>query len=211
MQSKKRNAGGSDPKGFDSIVSEVFAPIYPVISEQIIEQTGKLNGYCLDLGCGTGALGRSIAKLSDLHVTFYDQSKEMLDISTNYVKEENLIDRSSFRMGDVHEIPLDPNCMDLVISRGSIPFWDDLDKAFSEIMRVLKNDGHAYIGGGFGNEKLRNEIIEKMNKRKGGWRNSTKDKFDLKKKTLPKVIQNLNIGNKNFIKILNKLQWKFHQ
>jgi ubiquinone/menaquinone biosynthesis C-methylase UbiE len=199
MKSKKINSGGTDPKGFDSIVREVFAPIYPVISQQIISKTGKSDGECLDLGCGTGALGRALASLCDMNVTYYDQSSEMLELSASYANSERLVNRSKFVCGDVHDLSLNDNVMDLVVSRGSIPFWDDLNKAFSEILRVLKNGGHAYIGGGFGNEKLRTEIVEAMNKRDGGWRNSAKDKFKQKQELLPKIINKLNASKTQII------------
>ncbi|MGB3960994.1 MAG: class I SAM-dependent methyltransferase, partial [Sulfurimonas sp.] len=136
---------------FDIIVREIFAPIYPVISQQIIEKTGVRSGRCLDVGCGTGALGRSIAKYSDLHITYFDQSAEMMQFAMDYAKEENLMLRSDFLVGDVHELNLQDNTIDLVISRGSSPFWVDWKRAYSEIIRVLKVGAKAYIGGGFGN------------------------------------------------------------
>ncbi|BAK73995.1 class I SAM-dependent methyltransferase [Arcobacter sp. L] len=183
--------GAKDPKGFDNIVKEIFAPIYPVISQQIIEKTSLVEGKCLDAGCGTGALGRAFAKKTKMQITFFDKSHEMLNLSKQYVNDENLSNRSSFLFGDIHDIPCENESFDLVISRGSTPFWDDWSKAYDEIFRILKIGGQAYIGGGFGNKNLRNQIRKKMEEKEPNWRNSFKDRLEEKKETLPKIIKDL--------------------
>ena len=50
---------------------------------------------------------------------------------------------------DAHNLPLDDETADIVVSRGSFHIWKDKPKAFSEIYRVLKPGGVAYIGRGF--------------------------------------------------------------
>lgn len=196
---KNENKGARDPQGFDNIVKEVFAPIYPVISEQIIKKTELTNGKCLDAGCGTGALGRAYAKKTQMEIIFFDKSNEMIELSKQYVKEENLHNRSSFILGDIHNIPCENQTLDLVISRGSTPFWDDWTKAYKEIFRVLKEGGKAYIGGGFGNEKLRKEIKETMQKRNPEWKKSFQDRLKSKKEILPQIMKNLNPSNYEII------------
>ena len=196
---KYENKGAKDPQGFDNIVKEVFAPIYPVISEQIIEKTKLTHGKCLDAGCGTGALGRAFAKKTQMEIIFFDKSNEMIELSKQYVKEENLHDRSYFILGDIHHIPCENQTFDLVISRGSTPFWDDWGKAYEEIFRVLKQGGQAYIGGGFGNKELSKEIKETMQKRDSEWKNSFKDRLQSKKEILPQIMENLNITNYEII------------
>ena len=196
---QRENRGATNPQRFDTIVREIFAPIYPVIAQQIIDKTGVRSGKCLDVGCGTGALGRSIAKHSNLHVTYFDQSVEMIQLAMDYVKEENLIFRSDFLVGDIHKLNLQESSMDLVISRGSSPFWMDWKLAYSEILRVLKVGGKAYIGGGFGNAELREHIVNTMNKNNPNWRNSFKDKVVLEREALPSVMLHLQPGNFSII------------
>jgi ubiquinone/menaquinone biosynthesis C-methylase UbiE len=197
MEIKPHYRGGSDPQGFDRISRELFAPIYPIISEQIIQRTGMVDGYCLDVGCGTGALGRALANRTNLHITFFDQSPEMMDLSIKYVTEENLLGRSEFEIGDIHQLQFNDHTMDLVVSRGSAPFWEDWERAYKEIFRVLKKGGHAYIGGGFGNAKLREEIAQKMD-RKGGKR-PPKEVFQRKKALLPDIFKALNATHSEII------------
>jgi ubiquinone/menaquinone biosynthesis C-methylase UbiE len=71
--------------------------------------------------------------------------------------------------GDVQKIPFGNESMDLVVSRGSFFFWKNLSWGFAECMRVLRPGGMAYIGGGFGNARLRDEIAVKMRERDPGW------------------------------------------
>lgn len=152
-------------QSYDRTVREVFAPIYPVIAEQIKTKTAIKSGRCLDVGCGTGALGIALAKITNLHISFFDQSEEMLGLAKNYAFAGGLEGRSEFVCGDIHAIAVESESVDIVISRGSIPFWDDWHKAYGEILRVLKKGGMVYVGGGFGNAELSRQINEQKRRK----------------------------------------------
>ena len=182
---------------FDYIAENIFFPIYPVIADQIITKTKITSGNCLDIGCGGGHLGLFVAKQSKMNVTLFDKSKDALENAKNRISNWNLNENVSTLIGDVHEIPFGMNSFQLIVSRGSLWFWENPKKAFSEIYRVLSPDGYAYIGGGFGNELLRKEIYEKMKEIDDDWPNSRK-KF-----TEGNTIEKFNdilidIGIKNF-------------
>ncbi|MDD5051345.1 MAG: class I SAM-dependent methyltransferase [Sulfuricurvum sp.] len=191
--------GATNPQSFDQIVREIFSPIYPVIAEQIVYKTRITSGRCLDVGCGTGALGIAVAKITNMHVTFFDQSEEMLGFSERYAALNDLDNRSAFIQGDVHTIPIPDEDFHLIISRGSSPFWDDWHKAYSEIVRVLKPGGIAYIGGGFGNAQLRENIVKTMSENNPNWRNSFKDKIKPERDALPGILRSLPILHFNII------------
>jgi ubiquinone/menaquinone biosynthesis C-methylase UbiE len=188
---QKAHKGARDPLGFDAIVREVFAPIYPVIASQIVRQTRIADGVCLDAGCGTGALGRAIAQLGGFRVTFFDQSEPMLALAQQYAETEEIAARSSFVLGDIHAIPLPSESVDLVISRGSTFFWDDWERAYGEILRVLRRGGQAYIGGGFGNAALREQIIVTMRERTPEWEKRAKDRSKKIRDELPEILERL--------------------
>ena len=170
----------SKAEEFNRLVHEVFAPCYPVIAGQILEKAGlqsnqdsgtdTADGLCLDLGCGPGFLGLAIAEASSLELCMLDQDPEMLDICRHNAEARNLENRVRIQPGDVHAIPLPDNSVRLAVSRGSVFFWEDLPRAFSEIHRVLAPGGMAYIGGGFGNPELKMQIDEEMDRRSPEWK-----------------------------------------
>lgn len=155
-----------DALAYDRIAREVFAPVYPVIAQQIMRRTGITEGVCLDIGTGGGYLGIALAGLTNLEFHLMDKSPEMLEIAYTNVVDSGLRKRVRTTQGDVHHIPRDDGSVDLVISRGSLFFWEDKAKAFAEIYRVLAPGGQAYVGGGMGTGELFDKIKEQMDQRR---------------------------------------------
>lgn len=157
-----------DAISYDEIARTVFAPIYPVIADQIIARTHVTHGFCLDIGCGSGYLGAALARKTDLEMCFLDLSVEMLALTNRTIAENGLTTRARTLQGDVRTIQLPDASVNLCVSRGSIFFWEELTPAFSEIYRVLTPGGWAYIGGGFGTLELKTAIVEEMTRRNRG-------------------------------------------
>jgi SAM-dependent methyltransferase len=149
---------GDDARQYDEFSKTTLARIYPIIANQILERTGITNGACLDVGSGPAPLAMAIALLSDLRVTALDSSLEMYNLAQENIRSRCMEDRVIPVIGDVHAIPAADATFSLVISRGSFPFWKDLPTAFREIYRVLRPGGSAYIGGGYGNSRIRDEV-----------------------------------------------------
>ncbi len=154
-----------DVQKYDAIARTVFAPVYPVIAEQIKVRTGIVKGACIDVGCGGGYLGAALARVTDLSMCFFDRSEEMLAIVDRTIAENHLEGRATKLLGEVSSIGLPDASVDLAISRGSVFFWEDLAGAFREIHRVLAPGGWSYIGGGFGSLELKESIKREMETR----------------------------------------------
>jgi ubiquinone/menaquinone biosynthesis C-methylase UbiE len=159
----------SDVSTYNSIALGINAPIYAYYAGRILEKTGIESGNCLDVGCGGGYLGLALARITALNFIFLDKSPEMLGYAENNIASSGLTERAATLLGHVQAIPLSDASVDLVISRGSVPFWDELATAFREIKRVLKPGGLAYIGGGLGDPKTRDAIRERMEKEHPEW------------------------------------------
>lgn len=155
-------------KQFDEIARTIFAPIYPVIARQIVQHTGITQGACLDAGCGSGYLGAALADITNLHMTFFDASQEMLTIAEQTMEGNGLRSRAGTLSGDIGSIALPTGSVDLVISRGSIFFWEDLPRSICEICRILAPGGRTWIGGGFGTAALKESIRLQMAERNKG-------------------------------------------
>jgi ubiquinone/menaquinone biosynthesis C-methylase UbiE len=162
---------------FPDIAENVFAPIYPVIASDIVGSSGIKEGICLDLGCGLASLGIALAEQTDLTVYAVDISEKMYELSTEKAARHGVSDRLNPTLADVHKLPFDDDFANLVVSRGSVFFWDNLPVAFSEIARVLAPGGEAWIGGGFGTAELRQQIAKTMEERDPGWQEGSKKRL----------------------------------
>lgn len=155
---------------FDEIAEQIFRPVYGVLAEQIRKTTGIGHGHCLDIGCGGGHLGLNLALQTRCQLTLVDLSAPALALAQARAAQWGIeAQRLQFVPGDVHQLPLADASMDLCISRGSLWFWENSEQAFSEILRVLKPGGQAYIGSGFGNAELKAEVDQKMRQRDPSW------------------------------------------
>lgn len=179
-QNNKQNAkkmGKKDSKEFLVIADTIFSPIYPVIAEQIVTNTGIHSGTALDVGSGPGHLATALALASECTVHALDCSPDMVEICQRRISEKGLTKKVIPSCGDVCEISFDDNSFDLIVSRGSWFFWEDLEKGLSEIYRVLKPGGKTYIGGGFGNTTLKEQIVSAMKERKSDFESGMKERL----------------------------------
>jgi ubiquinone/menaquinone biosynthesis C-methylase UbiE len=153
---KKMNAAG-----YDETARGINAPMYDYYAKVIKEKTGIIKGVCLDVGSGGGYMGLALAKITDLDFIFLDISADMLEKAKLHIVEDGLQKRAKTLLADVHSIPLPDGSINLVISRGSIPFWKDPALALKEIYRVLAPGGKAYVGGGRGTPEVKAQIEAK--------------------------------------------------
>jgi SAM-dependent methyltransferase len=165
---------------FPYIAENIFAPIYPVIAANIVKQSGIEKGICLDLGCGIASLGISVAEITDMQVYGIDISTKMCKLSKNKSLRHGLSGTVVPVQSDVHLLPFRNNCADLIVSRGSVFFWNDLPVAFKEISRVLAPGGQAWVGGGFGTKELKAQISEQMVEIDPDWNASSKERLSPK-------------------------------
>ncbi|OPX95286.1 MAG: Dimethylglycine N-methyltransferase [Syntrophorhabdus sp. PtaU1.Bin002] len=163
---EKTTQGSDTPRkmnvsGYDETARGINAPMYAYYAQKIKEKTGITKGVCIDVGSGGGYLGLALAKITDLDFIFLDISADMLEKAKLHIVEDGLQKRAKTLLADVHSIPLADGSANLVISRGSIPFWKDPAKALKEIYRVLAPGGKAYIGGGRGTPEIQAQIAAK--------------------------------------------------
>ena len=143
-----------------------FAPVYPALAKQIIEDTGVKGGICVDLGTGPGALGIALAKAGNFKVYAVDINPFAVAIAQQNAVEAGVSDRFFPMLGNALDLPFKDNFADLVVSRGMIPFIEDKAAVLRDAYRVLKKGGAAYIGGGF-SRMLEEETVVKIVK--GAW------------------------------------------
>jgi ubiquinone/menaquinone biosynthesis C-methylase UbiE len=143
-------------------MSRLFSEVYPYIARHITEKFGIVNGNCLDIGAGAGSLGIALAKISNLFVVALDSDSAAIDITVKNILFERLTHRMMVVETDVCDIPFPDNSFDLIVSRGSVFFWQDLPEALKEMYRVLKPKGIIFCGGGLGSREISRRIQERI-------------------------------------------------
>ena len=103
----------------------------------IVEEQG--GGRVLDLGCGAGHVGFSVAPHAR-EVVAYDLSPEMLAVVARTAGERGLGNVST-RQGVAEKLPFEDESFDMVLTRFSAHHWDDLDAGLRAAARVLKPGG----------------------------------------------------------------------
>jgi SAM-dependent methyltransferase len=173
MPARKQRGGmdtEQDAGRFLAISREVFAPLYPYYAARFLAASGISRGLCLDAGAGPGFLGLAVAEASRCRVILADRSPAMLRAAQEEIARRGLPGRATALGADVAALPLADGCVDLVVSRGSVMFWDDLPRSFGELWRALAPGGRAYLGGGLGPPAMRLAICRAMAARDARWR-----------------------------------------
>ena len=122
--------------------------IYEYLTQQFIQDYGITEGRCLDIGTGQGNLGLELAKQTSLQLYLLDIKEESLAIALASCEESGLQSRVSIIKAAAEQMPFLDNYFNLVISRGSIFFWQSQTDGLREVYRILRPGGVAYIGGG---------------------------------------------------------------
>jgi ubiquinone/menaquinone biosynthesis C-methylase UbiE len=81
-----------------------------------------------------------------------DPNSEALPSAVSSAREAKLASRVRVLAARAEALPLRDGVADLVVSRGSIFFWNDPPVGLREIHRVLTRGGKAMIGGGLGED-----------------------------------------------------------
>ena len=162
----------------EKVMNDHFRKIYPVIASQIVEYTGISSGHCIDLGGGPGMLGISLAKITNMKVTVYDLLPECVELVPENSMANGVANRVKAIQGVAEDMKFADNSIDLVVSRGSIFFWEDQKKGLAEVFRVLRPGGWAYIGGGFGSKKLLDEINKLKEEEDPEWAKKKRERME---------------------------------
>lgn len=106
----------------------------------------KSNAKVLDIGCGGGAnIANWLAKCTNGHVSGIDYSK----VSVAESEKLNAIaikqGKCDIVYGDVSSMPFDDEAFDCVSAFETVYFWEDLEKCFAEVRRVMKSGGTFFI------------------------------------------------------------------
>jgi ubiquinone/menaquinone biosynthesis C-methylase UbiE len=99
----------------------------------------------LDIGCGNGITAIELARRFDVTVTGIDNAEKMIAAAQELAAKETLKGKTSFRVGDVTQLPTDLGTFDVIYTERVLINLSDgqaQEKAIADITRLLAHDGH---------------------------------------------------------------------
>ena len=158
--------GAKPTGGIGRIIGILMNRLQTAVYAQCIDKRLPPDGSMIvDIGCGGG---RFIKYLSESNPSFQllgiDHSSEMVKLSKWTNRRQLRLKHSQVTIlhASVKQIPLDDNQADLVTAFDTINFWPDIQKSFSEVLRILKKGGKFLIMNGFPSEGSRWWRIAKL-------------------------------------------------
>lgn len=160
MRTPSREAGGG--RGSED---EALPPCYPFVADDVIRLCSpRQDGLWVDLGSGAGPGALALMERCTARFVLVDPNAEGLGAAVQEAARVGVADRVAVACSCAEALPLADASVDLVVSRGSIYFWQDRPRGLAEVYRVLRPGGQAMIGGGLGRdypEWARQEFIRR--------------------------------------------------
>ncbi len=180
-----------DVKKFAQVANTIFAPIYPVVAEQMLNRLKISQGLCLEIGTGPGLLAYEVAKKLKSKIIGIDINVETLIIAKELLKKKDrttILQKIKWVCSNASCLPFKDKTFDMTISRGSFFFWENKVKGIREILRVLKPGGKAMVGGGFGNMALKTKVAKEIKEIYDDWEERVEKR---RRKFNPKALKEL--------------------
>jgi SAM-dependent methyltransferase len=180
-----------DARRMVEVANSRLAPVYAPLAEYLVGRLALADkrGIGIDLGSGPGNLIVELAKRTPLHWVNADINPHFFAGFYQRTAASGVGHQVSAMFADAHALPFRDNYADVLVSRGTFPFWQDQERAFREIHRVLKPGGVAFVGRGF-SPNLPPAIARKV---RAGGRGGPPYKPDETEAALRRIMKGLNI------------------
>ncbi|MCM1987914.1 class I SAM-dependent methyltransferase [Methanococcoides seepicolus] len=149
MQEKNLSMKDIEDLGYYDFMSYLGVPYFHVgglTSTKRLAELCQINkaSKVLMVGCGMGFSACFVAERFGCSVVGVDIAEVSIRKAKERAESLGLGDRVEFRMGDAYDLPFEPDTYDVVITEFVAQFFD-MDKAFQELVRVLKPGGMVGI------------------------------------------------------------------
>lgn len=122
---------------------ERTAAEFEPVAQAVVERAAPMpSERVLDLACGTGNAAL-LAAAGGARVIGVDSARRLLDLARQRARTLGL--EIDFRVGDLLELPVEGDAVDLVISIFGLVFASDPSGAMHELARVIRPGGRAYV------------------------------------------------------------------
>lgn len=129
---------------YDFYTKVFFLKIYEQFARWIPVKNPQ--GSILDVGAAAGYLGVALAeKYPQLKVYSTDLAPDMVRMNRKVIRRNKLEDRVIAQCEDAYNLSFADNTFDLVINSFTFHHWDNPERMFAELHRVLKPGGEMFI------------------------------------------------------------------
>lgn len=126
---------------------EVFARL---LDKYLLRLNLPASAQVLEVGCGTGAVLRSLARRRDFDGSALgvDQCQHFIDAANKFAQAEGIGERLSFEIGDAHCLDFAPATFDLVIAHTLISHVTSPLAVLREMARLVRPGGRIVVFDG---------------------------------------------------------------
>ncbi len=138
---------------FASLWVKAWGEQYPVqvspfssCTHRLLQQLGQQLGLqpgevLIDLGCGTGGVGLWLAQKQNARLIGVDRCSDAIGIAAKRAPAWDLVHSASFVVGDFCKTGLASAVANAVFSVDAFTATDDIERALSEVRRILRPKG----------------------------------------------------------------------
>lgn len=153
-----------DVGAFEKLAKVNYKNWFIPMIDFFLEQTALREGTVIDMACGPGFLSGELAIRRPLiNVIGIDISSGALRLARKNTKG---IPNVSFKKASVYDLPFQANSIDAIVCKDALHNFDNPRRAFKEMFRILKPEGHLYI------QDMRRDLPTYLIQRSIGRRNS---------------------------------------
>ncbi len=145
-------------------IDQLWSPVYLHLTKQILEAYGRRDGDVIEIGPFCGVIFALIRRRIGSSFFIATFPPGMGHFFSQEAKRQKLEDKITIIETDPFWVGVEENRFDLVIFRGAFFFPSLFEVNFPAIERILRKDGMALLGGGFG-KFTPESVIKKIGKR----------------------------------------------
>ncbi|MEX1997829.1 MAG: methyltransferase domain-containing protein [Candidatus Andersenbacteria bacterium] len=134
--------GHEDLREVGELDSEVLSQLFEKLPQDL---DGKV---ILDAGGGAGLFSQMVLERGAEKVVLIDISSKMLNFAKKR-KEEHQLDKLEINKGDLLDTKFDSDSFDIILCIYALPHVSDIQDAFKEFSRVLKEGGLVFLASDF--------------------------------------------------------------
>lgn len=162
---RKNTSYDSSPNNYIEGAKEFFAenPEAEKPTKHMLEEIRPLlkNSDIADIGCGDASNLDFYLSNEVGHIDLIDPAKNILEIVHERMKFNPKLSKIDFTVGDFESNNLQDESMDVIISRFSMHYNTDMENAFKNIFKKLKNGGNFFAIVPHPDDSLNQTIFDK--------------------------------------------------